>query len=127
MAQMEVVVLDGVSFPVFLFKFVGIPTIFYCHFPDKLLVQNNSNADILRAVSVFMNTMDDDTVLTVLQAEDVCLSSGCLLQHSDVLCFDALALHEVDVASAIRVISHLGEHADRRAQSGGSDCLVCSL
>ena len=37
--RIDLVVLDGVSLPLPLFALFGIPTIFYCHFPDKLLVQ----------------------------------------------------------------------------------------
>lgn len=32
----DVVVLDGVSTPLFLLRMVKIPTLFYCHFPDKV-------------------------------------------------------------------------------------------
>ena len=33
----DVIVLDGVSAPIPLFYLAGIPVVFYCHFPDKLL------------------------------------------------------------------------------------------
>lgn len=33
----DVVVLDGVSAPIPLFYLAGIPVVFYCHYPDKLL------------------------------------------------------------------------------------------
>ena len=36
----DVVVLDGVSAPVPLFYLAGIPVVFYCHYPDKLLCTN---------------------------------------------------------------------------------------
>lgn len=35
----HVVFIDGVSAPVPLLKFAGLTVVFYCHFPDKLLVQ----------------------------------------------------------------------------------------
>jgi hypothetical protein len=44
-AIVDVVVLDGVSLPLPLFSWMDIPSIFYCHFPDKLLAQGNSAHD----------------------------------------------------------------------------------
>lgn len=32
----ELIFMDGVSVPLPLFFFAGIPSIFYCHFPDKV-------------------------------------------------------------------------------------------
>ena len=38
----DVIVLDGVSAPIPLFYLAGIPVVFYCHFPDKLLCTDRS-------------------------------------------------------------------------------------
>jgi len=40
--RVDVVVLDGVSAPVPLFALAGIPVVFYCHYPDKLLCTERS-------------------------------------------------------------------------------------
>ena len=45
-SQVDMVLLDGVSLPIPLLKFFGVPVLFYCHFPDKLLVQNRSQMSI---------------------------------------------------------------------------------
>lgn len=43
------VLLDGVSLPAPLLKIFGLPVMFYCHFPDKLLVQSRADMSILKA------------------------------------------------------------------------------
>lgn len=41
--QVDVVIIDGVSAPIPILQFAGIPVLFYCHYPDKLLcVQRRS-------------------------------------------------------------------------------------
>lgn len=42
-SQADVVFVDGVSAPVALLRLFGFYTIFYCHFPDQLLVQPESD------------------------------------------------------------------------------------
>jgi len=49
--RIDVVVLDGISLPLPLFSWLGVPSIFYCHFPDKLLVQYNNNKDVMTDVN----------------------------------------------------------------------------
>ena len=40
--ECDVAVVDQVSAPVPLLRLLGLPTLFYCHFPDKLLAQKSS-------------------------------------------------------------------------------------
>uniref|UniRef100_A0A7S0LPA1 Alpha-1,3/1,6-mannosyltransferase ALG2 n=1 Tax=Coccolithus braarudii TaxID=221442 RepID=A0A7S0LPA1_9EUKA len=42
--QLDVVVIDQVSASVPLFRLCGVPVLFYCHFPDKLLVRRSSSS-----------------------------------------------------------------------------------
>lgn len=44
-SHVDLIVMDGVSLPLPLFSWMGIPSIFYCHFPDKLLALGNSDHD----------------------------------------------------------------------------------
>ena len=44
-SHIDLVVVDGVSLPLPLFAWCNIPSIFYCHFPDKLLAMHNSSHD----------------------------------------------------------------------------------
>ena len=37
--------MDGVSLPTSLFSWMSIPSIFYCHFPDKLLALGTTDHD----------------------------------------------------------------------------------
>jgi len=60
------VVLDGISMPLPLFGWLGIPSIFYCHFPDKLLVQYNNNKDVMADVNQHLKRGDKGFVLPPL-------------------------------------------------------------
>ena len=60
--EYECVVVDQVSGVLPLLRFFGFKTIFYCHYPDKLLVQPSSNPikrvyrfilDLMEEVSIF--------------------------------------------------------------------------
>ena len=44
-SHVDLIVMDGVSLPLPLFSWTGIPSIFYCHFPDKLLALSNTDHD----------------------------------------------------------------------------------
>lgn len=52
--RIDAVVLDGISLPLPLFAWIGIPSIFYCHFPDKLLVQVGVGVCILDVHGIWL-------------------------------------------------------------------------
>ena len=60
--RIDAVVLDGISFPLPLFAFMNIPSIFYCHFPDKLLVQYNNNKDVMQVVNEQLKKGEDVSI-----------------------------------------------------------------
>jgi alpha-1,3/alpha-1,6-mannosyltransferase len=54
----DVVVLDGVSAPLPIFKLLGVPTLFYCHYPDKLLCVER-NGLLKRFYRVLIDCLED--------------------------------------------------------------------
>ena len=58
--RVDVVVLDGVSAPVPLFALVGIPVVFYCHYPDKLLCTERAGW-LKRSYRIVIDTVEEAT------------------------------------------------------------------
>lgn len=46
----DFVILDGVSAPMPILLLLGCPVLFYCHYPDKLLVRTGARRSLLRAM-----------------------------------------------------------------------------
>ena len=77
----HVVFIDGVSAPIPLFKFMGLTVIFYCHFPDKLLVIS-AGGPLKRAYRYLLDWLEEN-------------STGCA---DLILCNSTFTAHEFRLA-----------------------------
>lgn len=57
----SLVVVDGISSPLPLFLWVGVPTIFYCHYPDKLLCTSRQSSLLARLYRMVLDGVEQVT------------------------------------------------------------------
>ena len=95
--HIDMIILDGVSIPLVLTAIASIPSIFYCHFPDKLLVDTSvmtSKSVIARLKRFYRNVLDN--------LEE--LSTGCANLVMVNSCYTAMVFKES--------FTMLGQHVD---------------
>ena len=69
----DLVLTDGVSVPVVLLQLFGFPVVFYCHYPDKLLVQNRNSMSIWK--KLYRKTLDLMEELSTGSANTILVNS----------------------------------------------------
>lgn len=59
--RMDAVLIDGVSTPLPLFALCGVPSLFYCHYPDKMLCLNRNSSWLKKLYRDVLDTLEEVT------------------------------------------------------------------